>query len=112
MTRVWGFTTFAEVLGHYNNLRTDSHFDPTFNQLVDFTKVTNVEVSAEEIKQFAQLPLFGPGSRRALVSPGGAIDGLLRLFSAYRELSPAAEQMKVFGTMDEALNWLNDKAFS
>ena len=91
-----GRITFAEVIAHQDELLSEPDFSPDFNQFLDATKVTNLELSREEAKTIARRPLFSSASRRAWVSADPAIHGLGRLMAAYNEMSSGTSQISVF----------------
>lgn len=98
--------TFAEVLAHQGGLLNDPDFNPQFNQFLDATKVTSLDISIDEAKTVARRPLFSPTSRRAWVSTNPAIFGMGRLIAAYNEMSSAASQIHIFSELSPALRWL------
>lgn len=61
-----GVYTLADAVSHMDKLTKDPDFDPRFSQIVDFTQVTRIELSADEIRRLAQRTIFSGSSRRAL----------------------------------------------
>jgi len=50
----------------------DPDFDPSYAQLMDFTQIMQIDLSAEDIRQMAQRKVFFPffsESRRAILVP-------------------------------------------
>lgn len=45
-----GVLTLADAVSHMDKLSKDPDFDPRFSQIVDFTQVTRIELSADEIR--------------------------------------------------------------
>jgi len=41
-------------------------FDPTFSQMSDFTQITEVDVTPEDVRLAARNSIFSPQSRRSL----------------------------------------------
>ncbi len=102
----WERVTFAELKAHQDQLGGDPDFDPTFNQLVDGTAVTGLEVSMEQVRSLAARKLFSPTSRRAFVAPDPAIFGVGRMWTAYHEMATGLENVKMFYDLAAALKWL------
>jgi len=95
-----------DIREHQTALTQDAGFDSTFNQLLDFTRVTKVSLGSEEIRTAASRSIFSRGSRRAFVAPTAELFGLSRMFEAYRELEGGEETLQVFKDRGEALRWL------
>ena len=64
----WDRVTHAEIKAHHDDMVNDPDFDPNFNQLLDFTSVTSLELSKDEAKQIASRKLLSPSSRRACLT--------------------------------------------
>ena len=101
-----GCVTFAETKAHQDQLLSDPDFDPDFDQLVDCTAVTELELSAEEARIIIGRRVFSPASRRAFVSANPAIFGIGRLMEAYNDMAPAPPQVRVFRDLSSAWRWL------
>ncbi len=91
---------------HHQQLRHDPDFDPTFDQLTDFTGVTKVDVTTETVRVIASDHIFSERSRRAVVAPTSQVFGLARMFQSYRELSGGKEGIEIFRDREQALRWL------
>jgi hypothetical protein len=98
--------TFAEIRAHQNALLGDPAFLPEFNQLIDLTAATDLDISSHEARLVAQRKLFSPRSRRALVASQPAIFGVGRMLQAYNELSEAASRTAVWCNLPAAEEWL------
>lgn len=98
--------TFAEVLAHQDGLLRDPDFNPQFNQFLDATKVTVLDISIDQAKAAARRPLFASASRRAWVTSSPALFGMGRLIAAYNEMSSAVSQIHIFSALSAALKWL------
>ena len=105
MSIVSGVVTIADALAHRQNLRKHPDFDPSFSQLVDLSNVTKIEFSREDVEKFAQDTIFSLNSRRAAVATADLAYGLARMFEMLRE-SKGEEGLRVFRTLDEALEWV------
>lgn len=56
-----------DAVGHMQKLLEDPDFDPTYSQIADFTQVTKMEFSAQDIHEPAQRSVFSPQLRRAFI---------------------------------------------
>jgi len=101
-----GRLTFDDVRAHQDRLLSDPDFNPEFDQLMDFTRFTDVDLSVSEIRMAANRKLFSPTSRRALVVAGTFMYGMARMFQAYYEMSKTASPSGVFRDLPSALKWL------
>jgi hypothetical protein len=91
--------------GHQDRLLADPEFDASFDQLIDATRVTKIDISADEIRTLAHRPVFSLKSRRAFVATKPVLFGLGRMAQIYQEDAGVAAA-EVFDSMDEALKWL------
>jgi hypothetical protein len=104
-----GRLTFAEVDAHQQGLLADPAFDPTFDQIGDLTRVTDLALKPDEVRIAATRNVFSPGSRRVGIAPDDLPYAMMRMFETYREIfSGGGEITKIFRTRDEALAWLKD----
>lgn len=106
ISTAWGCVTFEEVEAHQNGLLSEPEFNPDFDQFLDATRLTTLDLSIDEAKTIARRPLFSRTSRRAWVSANPTIYGMGRLIAAYNELSNAASQIALFYDLPSALKWL------
>jgi hypothetical protein len=103
----WDRVTFVEVREHQERLKTDPDFRPEFNQLLDATAVTALDISSGEARTLARnSPPFSGSSRRAWVAIAPYLFGMGRMIGIYREATGGAEQVQVFSDREEALKWL------
>jgi hypothetical protein len=105
LTTAEGRVMFDDVRGHQDRLLADPDFDPSFDQLIDTTAVTKLDISADEVRTLGNRRIFSPKSRRAIVATEPYIFGLGRMMEIYHEGLKSAD-VHVFYSMDEALNWL------
>jgi hypothetical protein len=98
--------TFAEVKTHQDQLRSDPDFNPEFNQLIDATAITVLDVSVDEAKELARRTMFSATSRRAWVATSPVIYGMMRLAGTYHEMSKEPSNVSVFYDLPSALKWL------
>jgi hypothetical protein len=106
--RAWGVVTFADAMANRRKFTSDPGFRPDFRQLYDGREVTKLALTASEIGQLAVDTVFGPGTRRAFVTPTQETYGLLRLYQIYRAVNAGKEQIRLCRTMDEAVAWLGE----
>jgi hypothetical protein len=111
ITSAWDRVTFAEARAHQQRLKDDPDFRPEFNQFLDATGVTVLDISSEEAKTIARnSPHFSATSRRAWVAPNAFLFGIGRMIGIYREIAGGAEQFRVFNDREKALKWLGPDA--
>jgi hypothetical protein len=103
--------SFADALEHKDKLLKDPDFDPDYSQIINFSQITRIDITAEEINAFAQFNIFSPQSRRAIIAPGDVAYGMSRMFSVLRE-QYGEKGIRVFRTLDEALEWVFSKGES
>jgi hypothetical protein len=102
-----GCVTFAEVKAQYDQILSDPAFNPEFNQLIDGTAITTLDLSVDEVRTIVQRKVFSPASRRALVATLPAVFGTLRMAGTYHEVSNVAPaEIRVFHDMPSASEWL------
>ncbi len=101
-----GVLTLADVVSHRDRLSKDPEFDPSYSQIADFTQVTRVSLTAGEIHEFAQVGIFSPHARRALIMPNTHLYGLGRMFEILREIE-GEKGIRVVRTIEEALAWVS-----
>ena len=106
ISTAWGSVTFAEVMNHQDQLRSDPAFDPNFDQLVDATAVTAVDASTDEVKRAASRRIFSSTARRAYVATDPAVFGVGRLLGAHLGMGRVPQQVNIFYDMPAALKWL------
>ncbi len=90
--------------------------DPTvrsFNELIDFREVSDVEVSSEAVHSIAdysrQFDNPDTAARSAVIAPSGLVFGLSRMFSTIRSLEPSNKRdFQVFEDIDTGRAWLDD----
>ena len=103
-SRLWGPVTDREVFEHNEKLRGDPDFDPTYQQLVDLTEVTEVVVSTSMINETSLDQFFEPGTRRAMVAVDDAVYGMARMFALRAE--SVGQTIEIFRDSQKARDWL------
>ena len=105
LTVAEGRVMFDDVRGHQDRLLADSEFDASFDQLIDATNVTKIDISAGEVRTLAHRHVFSLKSRRALVATKPDVFGVGRMMEIYQEDAGHTELQVVY-SMEEALKWL------
>ena len=105
MTTAWGVATMGEAWRHQQRLMNDPDFAPGFSELSDFTQVTTLELSMENVHRLAQVNVFSPDSRRAFLVKSDAADVFARMFENLRE-KMGERGIRVFRELDDALLWV------
>ena len=100
-----GVLTREDILGHQDKLSADPDFDPSFSQLHDYTHFTGLAITPDDVRFIARRTIFSPHSRRALLVKNDVQFGVAKMVETYRGLN-GETGVKVFRTLDEALDWL------
>jgi hypothetical protein len=98
-----------DIVVNRQALLSDPNFDPTFDALVDFTRVPDSRLDLDSIRTLSREPLFSPSSRVAVVpAMSGSIPlfAMARMYQTYREVSHMGDHLRVFRTLEEAREWL------
>jgi len=101
-----GRVTFDEVWAHQTRMLNDPRFDPSYNQLTDFSATQFFDVSTEEAKQISQRQMFSPATKRPAVATSPHIFGLYRLMQVHHQIAHPEISVQVFRNREEALKWL------
>jgi hypothetical protein len=105
-SRATGDLSYATIAGHMDRLSKDPLFRPSFSQIIDFTDITTVGITSNEVVTLAEIRVFSPDSKRAFVAPGPLKFGLARMYEALR-VTRGDRNIRVFTAYDEALEWLD-----
>jgi hypothetical protein len=103
-SRLWDIVTESEAWASVAALMDDPAFEPTFVQLSDMREVTEVQVSGSTIRELAQMRIFHPGVRRAMVVATGLQSGIGRMTTSYA--AGGDQELALFTSVPEALAWL------
>ena len=106
ISTAYGQLTAAEIKACMDRGLNDPDFNPDFNQVVDFRAVTTIDMSGEQTRTLANIPLFSSESKRAVVAPDPAKFAVGRMFATYHEMSRSPSQIKIFYDLASALKWL------
>lgn len=102
-TRAWGILTAEEFLAYQDRLRDNPDFRPDFDQLAEFTEVTEMVIPPGAAEKIAASAPFAKGCRRAAVASSDFMFGMGRMYEAY---SPEGAAPTIFRTLEEARAWL------
>jgi hypothetical protein len=109
-TMMWGELSRTDILVALEKGLMDTEVDPSFAEIVDLTEVTKVDLSGDDMREIARKSAFSLSSRRAFVVPDNSVVfGLVRVYEILRELQ-GETGIRIFRTLDEALNWVAPKA--
>jgi len=107
LTKFSGALTLGEVVDHIKTLRTDPDFDLTFDEIVDLSEATDVQLDYLDFQRLKSIDPFSEESRRAFVIPSrNVVYGVTRMFQALRE---ADAHIEIFDTAEEARQWVSEK---
>jgi hypothetical protein len=98
--------TFVELMAHQGRLLSDPNFSSDFDQLLDGTGVTILDITANELRQLTARQVFSPTSKRAFVAVNPAFFGVGRMAEAYHSFASTSSQSHVFYDLPSALKWL------
>ena len=105
-----GTVTDVELVGAYAAVIAAEDYDPTLDDIVDTRTVVRIEVTPDGVREVARLVATmdarNPGTRVAIVAPGGAAYVMARLYGFYREAQHAPAEHRVFRDLDEAQGWM------
>jgi hypothetical protein len=111
MSTASGVFSLADAVSHMERLSKDPDFDAAFSQIADFTQVTRIELSGDDIRRLAQRNIFSAQSRRAFIAPDETIFGIGRMFEILRGLE-GEKGIRIFRTLEQALDWVFPKSAS
>jgi hypothetical protein len=96
-----GVVTSDDLLGSIHQYALIAGFDTSFDEIMDFREVTNIDVLIEDIHKCAITPVpFTAHTKRIILAPQQAIYGLARMYQIVgEEVHPNVYVVK---TMDEA----------
>jgi hypothetical protein len=98
-----------DIIANRQGLLNDPDFDPTFDALVDFTRVPDASLDLDSIRSLSREPLFSGASKIAVViAPSGnmALFAIAQRYETYREVSAMGDRLRVFRTLEQAREWL------
>jgi hypothetical protein len=99
-----GVLNREEAASHQLRLLSDPEFDPNYSQLLDFTHITRLDLSAADVRRLAQRTIFSADSRRAFLVASDLAFGLGRMYEILREAA-GERGIRIFRDLEEALDW-------
>ena len=95
--------------GH-RRLLADPRYDPVHDALVDLTAADMSQLSAEQVRQIAEMTArrFGEARSLAVVAPEKLGYGLSRMFQSLTDQALASRTV-VVASREEAASWLADR---
>lgn len=101
-----GVFSLADAVGHMDRLSSDPLFHPDFNQIIDFTALTAVDLTPDQIRELAKRNIFSPKSRRSYVVASDYQFGLSRMFATLRE-NEGEPGIITFRDLPSGIIWAN-----
>ena len=105
----WGKLTLADLRDHREALLGHPDFNPDYDQLIDFSEVTFVELTGAQIHSATLDTVFSSKSRRALIAPAPTVFGLARMYETYYSMLDNPANLRVFRDKSSALKWLEER---
>jgi biotin carboxylase len=100
----YGVLSGADIVAHAFALRNDPEFDASFAQFLDFTHVTDVRITVEDIRRNSAISPFTPETLRVLHVPDEFVYAMGRMYQSHAE--PQRGKILVTRDVDEAWEWL------
>jgi hypothetical protein len=105
MTTAIGVVNREDVDTHFEKLLKDPDFDPRFSELGDYTRLTKIEFTADDLRDFARLNVFAPDARRAIIVTDDSTAVLAEMFALLRQVE-GERDVRVFRTLEEGVEWI------
>jgi len=96
--------TEDDFIAHFQQLQADPDFNSDYNHLFDCSRVEKFNINPDSIGRIAQLKLFSPQSKRAVLAGRDLSFGLARMYELYRNIQ--SDQIQVFRDRASAYEWL------
>ena len=106
-TDATGVVTNEDILNHDRLLERTQGFDPAFNHLLDFTQMTEDQVTAKGLKELAENTPFDKTCRRAYVTTEKALEQRFGFFAIL--MNAPDEHLFVTQDREKALDWITGK---
>jgi len=100
----WGVLEEADLASTQRGVREDAQFDPMYRQIYDFSDVTEIRVSATDLRFLAYNSPFSPKATRAVVVSSDVAYGMARMYGLMGDRDP--ERFQIFRDRAAALRWL------
>ena len=105
MTSASGVLNRDDVNDHFQKLRNDPDFRPNFSELGDYTHLKRIELTAEDIREFARTDIFSSRSRRAIVVGDDSTAVLAEMFALLRQVA-GERGIRVFRKLEDGIDWI------
>jgi hypothetical protein len=105
MTTAIGVVNREDVDAHFAKLLKDPDFDPRFSELGDYTRLTKIDFTPDDLRDFARLNIFAPNARRALIVSDDSTAVLAEMFALLRQVEGEPD-VRVFRTVEEGMEWI------
>ena len=102
-----GVLTFQDCVRHQDQLINDPDFDPTYNQLLDFSEVTSIQLDELAIRFLMVRHVFSGQSRRAIIGSGEQFEEFAKKAMQLRKEYMGVESARMFSDREEAFRWLS-----
>lgn len=100
-----GVLSRDDLHNHMQRLLKDPDFDPNFSQLADFTHLTRLDFTADDVRQLAQTTVFSSDARRAFVVGDEVSEELAEMFVLLRKVA-GEHGIRVFRTLEDGIDWI------
>ena len=103
----YGKITDAELFNHRSAIATDPDFNPDYSEIVDFSAVTEADISNATLAAMASAPsLYNSSVAHIVVAPSAA---LVQMVSKFKELALSSRpNLILVQTRDEAYERLQE----
>jgi hypothetical protein len=105
MTSASGVLSREDVITHFQKLQNDPDLQPHFSELGDFTHVIRIDLTAEDIREFARTDIFSSQSRRAVVVGDDSAAVLAEMFALLRQVA-GERGIRVFRRLEDGIDWI------
>lgn len=105
MTSGSGILTRQDVDSHFQKLLGDLDFQPAFSELGDYTSLLGVDLTADDVREFARTDIFSSQSRRAVVVGDDTAAVLAEMFALLRQVA-GEPGIRVFRKLEDGIDWI------
>ena len=93
------------ILAHGPKIKAHPDFHPEYNEIVDFSGVTDVRISSTMLHKLARSEsIFSPESRHAVIAPG---ELTYQIAHMYQIIAERSRNLIVVRSLDEACRFVN-----
>jgi hypothetical protein len=90
---------------HMRNLLKNPDFNPSYSQLADFSHLTKLDITSDDVGDIARANVFSSNSRRAFIVADEQSASLAEMFAILREAA-GEHGIRVFRTLEEGVDWI------